>query len=192
MNGAKTRSGKVSIVGWMLALIVTAAIVAGSRLPMPNAEAVGAEIVLSWRYQETAAQECRPYTEEELAQLPVHMRGSGICERQRPSHRLLVELDGQVAVDRVIRAGGRSGDRPISVLERIPVDPGPHKISVTFFSAGSEGEGASADPGGADTDRSGPDPLAAGLDLVSGEIVLITLGETSGQFELRQRSAAGS
>jgi hypothetical protein len=70
---------------------------------------------------------------EELEKLPIHMRPQdGVAESTPVPYRLEVSIDGQVVRDERVYAAGLKGDRPMYVLYDTPLDPGQHKLNITF------------------------------------------------------------
>jgi len=87
---------------------------------------------LAWRARGETVRDCRRLTPEELAKLPVHMRQEQVCEGRVLPYRLRVELDSVRAVDRLIHGAGAREDRPLYVLQDLPVRPGVHRLAVSF------------------------------------------------------------
>lgn len=85
---------------------------------------------LAWRQSGGMLEQCRAPSEAENAAMPMHMRRAKVCERRYPDYRVLVRVDGDVALDRVVAAGGARKDRAPQLLYNVPVTPGRHAISV--------------------------------------------------------------
>ena len=102
-------------------------------------------------------------TEAELANLPLHMRRTEICDGELAPFRLVVELDGAAVVDRIVRPAGARADRPVYVLDELKVAPGPHRVAVVFS---VEGESETA-----------PLRVAASVDVGARDVVLVTRDE---------------
>jgi hypothetical protein len=92
----------------------------------------GSEFVISLKHPGLASENCRDLTEEELASKPVHMRKARICERTRPSVRLRVAIDGATALETSVAPSGIWKDGNSVSVERIPVEPGEHRVSVAI------------------------------------------------------------
>jgi coenzyme F420-reducing hydrogenase delta subunit len=92
----------------------------------------GSEFVISLKHPGLASENCRDLTEEELASKPVHMRKARICERTRPSVRLRVAIDGVTALETSVAPSGIWKDGNSVSVERIPVEPGEHRVSVAI------------------------------------------------------------
>jgi hypothetical protein len=156
-----------------LAVLVTTAIAALSRVPYEPAQPEAALIRLSWRAPSAFVEECRTLTPEELERLPVHMRRERVCEGRLLPYRLRVALDGRTVLDEVVRAAGAREDRPLYVFHELPVPAGEHRLHVTWEREESE----TADPAGG-TGGANPAPvrlaLEAHLRLAARDISLIT------------------
>lgn len=165
MKGAARAAGAA-----LVALLIVLGIAALSRVPYDADHAEDAIIRLSWRTRGEAVRECRTLSEEELANLPVHMQRTEVCEGRVLSRHLLVQVDGRPVVDDTVRAAGARGDRPLYVYYEIPVPAGVHVVHVRFV---PEATAASSSPG----DGSAPPAvldLEARLDLNAGDIALVT------------------
>ncbi len=92
----------------------------------------GSIVRLAWRARGETVRDCRRLTPAELAKLPVHMRQEQVCEGRVLPYRLRVELDRVRAVDRLIHGAGAREDRPLYVLQDLPVRPGVHRLAVLF------------------------------------------------------------
>jgi len=87
---------------------------------------------LAWRARGERVRTCRHRTPAELQNLPPHMRQEEVCEGRILPYRLVVELDRVPAVDEVIHGAGAREDRPLYVFRDLPVQPGAHRLAVTF------------------------------------------------------------
>lgn len=122
----------VSAIGWL------------ARAPYQPPGGDNAVLRLSWRLRGERNETCRPRTQEELDALPVHMRTPEICEGALVAYRLTVQLDEQaVDTSRVVPAGARA-DRPIYVFAEKRLEPGPHRVRITFAREDSVANGAAA------------------------------------------------
>jgi len=154
--------------GALLALVV---IVTHVNVSDP---AVGAILGVAVRTMAGTVQECRALSEEELAALPQHMRRKEVCETHAVPYRLEVRVNGEVRLDRVYRAAGFHGDRPITVDERIGVAAGAHDVAIRF--APADGAGAGELPVFTFEKR---------IDLAEGRIRIARLEGTTGGFEVQ-------
>jgi hypothetical protein len=89
---------------------------------------------LSWRMRGEVEEECRERSAEELEKLPVHMRTPRVCEREAVAYELNVSVDDREVLSRHLIAAGAKGDRPIYVLEEVPLEPGAHRVRVALRS----------------------------------------------------------
>jgi len=163
--------------GILLALGVTAAIVALSQVPYAAAPSRDGELRLAWRWRSRPVQRCRALTPDEVARLPVHMRHAQDCTRGLQPYRLRVHVDRAMVVDRAVVASGAEADRPLSVFTRVPLAPGRHEVHIAFAPAESlEARG---------------DTLAATLTLdttvvlAERRVVLVTVDEERAAFAVR-------
>ncbi|MEJ2204013.1 MAG: hypothetical protein P8170_07875, partial [Gemmatimonadota bacterium] len=118
----KTRRLATAILAGGLSVV---AISAASRLPVSFGGDHDALLRLSWRVDGISMEECRTLTEEELANLPTHMRNPKACIGRIAPYRLQVGIDGALVVSDTVYPAGARGDRPVFVLRDVPVDPGP-------------------------------------------------------------------
>lgn len=114
------------------------------------------------------------------------MRQEEVCEGRILPYRLVVELDGVAAVDEVIHGAGAREDRPLYVSRDLPVQPGPHRLAVTFArESHAVGDSAIA-TGGLRT------PAHLTLDttvaVASRRVVLVTYDEEREQLVVRDGS----
>jgi hypothetical protein len=151
MNGFTKR-----LAGAALALALTAAIVAASRVPYAASDADRAMIRLSWRTPGAQVEECRRVSEEELEALPVHMRREEVCERRALPYRLYVLVNGQTVYDEVVRPAGAREVRPLYVFREIPVAPGSYQVDVLWQPEGGAPAATAPDEPGALTRAEDP------------------------------------
>jgi hypothetical protein len=116
----------------VVAACATLAVGAGSRVPWTASPADRALLRLSWRAQSETTEECRPLTEEEMAELPVHMRAPQVCESRPVPYFLRVSIDGRPALDDTLHGAGAREDRPVYVYREIALRPGRHALHVEF------------------------------------------------------------
>jgi hypothetical protein len=144
-----SNKGPKLILAILVAVGATAALGALSRVPYQSDRSASAVLRLAWRARGVRVEECRQLTEEELANLPQHMRRSEVCEGRLLPYRLTVDVDGTTLVNTEIRPAGAREDRPLYVLQDLLLAPGPHDVSVVFFrerKVGSEAEASAATP----------------------------------------------
>jgi coenzyme F420-reducing hydrogenase delta subunit len=92
----------------------------------------GSEFVISLKHPGATSESCRDLTEEELAATPIHMRKARVCERLRSPVRLRVAIDGITALQTSVAPSGIWGDGNSVTVERIPVEPGDHLVSLAI------------------------------------------------------------
>jgi hypothetical protein len=126
---------RLAASGALLALIV---VVTHVNVSDP---ATGAILGVAVRTMAGTVEDCRTLSEDELAALPLHMRRKEVCETHAVPYRLQVSIDGEMRLDRVYKAAGFHGDRPITVDERIGVAAGAHDVSIRFAPARAEEDG---------------------------------------------------
>jgi len=105
----------------------------------------GSEFVVSLKHPGLASEHCRDLTQEELASIPVHMRKEHVCERKRPPVRLRVTIDGTTALEISVAPSGIWEDGNSVTVERIPVEPGEHRVSVAIGETADPNEWSFAD-----------------------------------------------
>ena len=144
-------SNKVSkfVLASLVAVGATAALGGLSRVPYQSDRSASAVLRLAWRTRGVRIEECRQLTEEELANLPQHMRRSEVCEGRLIPYRLSVDVDGITLLNTEIRPAGAREDRPLYVFQDLRLAPGPHDVSVVFVREGEidpETEAGAATP----------------------------------------------
>lgn len=122
-------------LAWITALAITVLVAGLTRVPVTTGNTDAAEVQLSWRLRGARVEECRTRTADELARLPVHMRQTEVCEPRLVPYVLTVEVDGQVAVRDTIEPAGARGDRPLSVMQSLDIQPGRRALRVSFAPA---------------------------------------------------------
>ena len=172
------RTGR-SPLGSAVAVALAAGLVLGtaalSRVGLSGGNPEEALLRLSWKMRGEVVQACRKPTPEELERLPVHMRNPDACEGGSSPYRLRVEVDGGGRADRVVQAPGIRQDRPIVVLEEIPVEAGRHRLRVVFEPTDSAAVTA-------------PSVLDRIVELAPREVLLVTRdAETGGLIPSRRQ-----
>jgi ferredoxin/coenzyme F420-reducing hydrogenase delta subunit len=92
----------------------------------------GSELVVTFKHPGQIGEDCRILTEEEKAALPVHMRKDKICDRRRADVRMRVAIDGTPVLEQAYAPKGIWGDGNSVAVERIPIAPGIHEVSVSI------------------------------------------------------------
>ena len=87
---------------------------------------------LSWRLTGQNIKICEDRTEDQLNNIPAHMRTQQICVQKPIDYQLLVSINGESKISEVIKAGGLHGDRPIYVNHDIKLPNGNHQVQIHF------------------------------------------------------------
>ena len=122
----------------VLAVVITAGLGLVRDLVYAAPRVADSELVVSFKHPGQVAENCRDFTPEELAKLPMHMRQGRVCDRARADVRLRVSVDGTRVVDATLPPKGIWGDGNSVAIERIPIELGEHAVRVEL--------GDSADP----------------------------------------------
>ena len=162
-------AGRFASGGLLLAMLV---VVTHVNVSDPTE---GAVLGIAVRTMAGTVQDCRTLSEEELAALPQHMRRSQVCETHAVPYRLEVYVDGEPRLDRIYRAAGIHGDRPLTVEERIGVAVGSRAVRIRFAPAESD-EGESAPP---------TYTMEQDVRFEEGRLRIATLEGVEGRFEVR-------
>lgn len=123
-------------LGLGVAALVTLGIGAASQAPWTATSRDEALLRLSWRAQSETREECRPLTEAEKAELPIHMQVPEVCESQAIPYLLRVSIDGSVLLADTVHGAGAREDRPVYVFREIGLEPGRHALAVEFVPIG--------------------------------------------------------
>jgi hypothetical protein len=123
------------IIGVIVAVAVTAGLVALSRAGYATGRGNEALLRLSWSGRPERIERCRRLTDEELAERPAHMRQRLECEGSSAHYLVRVRTDGRVASLDTVSGGGLRGDRPIHFLGEYEIQPGARVIGVEVVRA---------------------------------------------------------
>lgn len=161
------------LVSGLLTVVFAVVLAAFSQWPV-HEEPEGAVVRLSWRMEAVRVEECRTLTDEELADVPAHMRRAEECVGDFVDYELILAIDGQEALVDTVAPSGLRRDRPVYVLHDRPVEAGRHRVEVTF-SALVPADYESED---------GPTTLrwSGDMALEPGEVGLVTLGPSGRQL----------
>lgn len=191
-----------AVLGVLGAAAVLALVRLGSFIPYTAERDVGAIVRLAWRARGQHVRECRELSPQELERLPVHMREKEVCEGRLLPYRLVVAVDGAQLVDRLVHGAGAREDRPLYVYEDLVVQPGTHRVVISFTLAASSpahgeeedahqaeehGERREADTHGEPRQAATPPRLALDttLELGSRRVLLVTYNEEREQLVVR-------
>ena len=125
-----TRAMRLAMVAMSIDVIAIG--IAGlSQWPM-HESSVDSFVRLSWRTEPVRVEACRTLTEEELADVPAHMRRTEECSGDFADYELTLRVgEGEPWVDTISPAGLRH-DRPVYVLHDERVSAGTHRVRVSF------------------------------------------------------------
>lgn len=162
----------------VVAIGATAVLGALSQVPYQSDRGTGAIVRLAWRTRGVRVDECRKLTEEELAELPQHMRREEVCQGRLLPYRLTVALDDETVVDREVQPAGARRDRPLYVFQDLPVQPGRHHVSIVF-------QREESDAGENEADTPAVLTFDEEVDVADREISLITYDPDQRRLERR-------
>lgn len=103
-----------------------------SRAPMRVSSSDAGSIRVAWSGRPERVEHCVTRSDEELRDVPSHMRQRVACEGRSARYRMLVRRDGQVLADEVVTGAGARQDRPIYVLREFPTRPGAFRLEVSL------------------------------------------------------------
>lgn len=103
-----------------------------SRAPMRVSGSDAGLIRVAWSARPERVERCVTRTDEELREVPSHMRQRVVCEGRSARYRMLVRRDGEVLADEVVTGAGARHDRPIYVLREFPTRPGALRLEVSL------------------------------------------------------------
>ncbi len=125
-------------IGLVVAVAGAVAITQASVLPMKLNPSDAAILRLAWMARPERVEDCRTQTEEQMANLPAHMRQSVICDGTTAAYRLEVQYQHQVIAEQIVRGGGLRHDRPLYVSRAIELPAGDAVIAVKFVRIDSQ------------------------------------------------------
>lgn len=177
ITGARTSEGGRATLPRLAAVILVSALMTAAlgwlaRAPYRPPGGDMGLLRLSWRLRGERIETCRPRTPAELDALPVHMRTPEVCEGRLVAYLLVVRLDDAPPDTVRVLPGGARGDRPVFVLHELRLEPGPHRVRVSFEREEDTGLAEARSPLAIDTV----------LDVTPGAIELITLDAAARRF----------
>ena len=115
---------------WALFLVVIAAFAAGPAFsPVPEGHG---ELKISMAHLADRITPCRQLTEEERMALPPTRRVTEVCERGRVPTLVRVRLDGELIIDRRVKAAGWQEDGRAYLLEFQPLPAGHYELELAL------------------------------------------------------------
>lgn len=105
---------------------------AGSFVSVQAPEGAHAWVRLSWSARPERIERCRRRSDAELQALPEHMRLRLECTGTFARYLLQLTVDGRSVRRDTVRGGGFRHDRPMHVLEEVPVSSGSRHVIVTL------------------------------------------------------------
>jgi len=118
------------LAAWALFLVVIAAFAAGPAFsPVPEGHG---ELKISMAHLAERIEPCRQLTEEERQALPPTRRVTEVCERGRVPTLVRVRLDGELVIDRRVRAAGWQEDGRAYLLEFQPLPAGQYQLELSL------------------------------------------------------------
>ena len=168
-----------------ITLLLMAALVWSSTVPLTVARHGRSLVRLAWSARPERIEKCRPRTEAELAQLPQHMRQPLVCEGYTAEYDLRLRTNGRVVLERRVHGAGLRRDRRLYVLEEIEIEPGPSTVEVSFDRVGASD--STTPPTLQGSDNAPPHlTFAERFDIAAGEVVLITYSPAQGALIARR------
>jgi hypothetical protein len=98
--------------------------------PIPPGTAL---VQLSVQRSGARLQPCRKLTQAELARRAPNMRAAEECPRGRSPVRVVLEIDGRVAVDETAPPSGLAHDGVSNVYRRVTVAAGEHRLRLRMI-----------------------------------------------------------
>lgn len=175
VGGERSRATRWLAPG-LITLLMTLAVGWLARAPYQPPDAHNGMLRLSWRMRAPDTETCRIRTQAELDALPVHMRTPEVCESESAVWKLVVQVDSLAADTTRILQGGARHDRPLFVLRELPLEPGAHRVRISFTPEKRLSENGSA----------APLVFDSVLAIASGEVALVTLERERGTFIVRR------
>ncbi len=118
------------LAAWALFLVMIAAFAMGPAFsPVPEGSG---ELKISMAHLAERIEPCRPLTEEERAELPPTRRVTEVCERGRVPTLVRLRLDGELIIDRLVKAAGWQEDGRAYLLEFQPLPAGQYELELAL------------------------------------------------------------
>jgi hypothetical protein len=165
------------IAGVSLVAAAMLGLVWASNAPMTTHASADGILRLAWSAQPERIETCREASEEELANVPAHMRQPRVCEGTTATYRLEVRHNGDLIAEQVLRGGGLRRDRRLYVYRELPVPAGDADIAVRLDrieSPDSHAEGQAASSGAATATVPAQLSLTQRVRFAPRQVVLVT------------------
>jgi hypothetical protein len=118
------------LAAWILFLIVIAAFATGPAFsPVPDDHG---ELKISMAHLADRLEPCRPLSEEERMALPPTRRVTEVCERGRVPTLVRVRMDGELIIDRRVKAAGWQQDGRAYLLEFLALPAGQYQLELAL------------------------------------------------------------
>jgi hypothetical protein len=114
----------------LLGGLALAALVGLSRAPYRIADGTEALLRLSWSGRPERVERCRELTDQELANVPAHMRQRVQCEGHPARYVVRVTRNAKPLSIDTVTGGGLRGDRSIHMLREYRLPAGAHTLAV--------------------------------------------------------------
>ncbi len=173
------RWGRFALRG-VLTAVLLAMVAALGQIPWGEA---GEDAVLriALRTVHGKVEVCRQLSVEERSSLPVHMRGTEVCDSLPVNYRLRVALAGRELVDELVEPGGFRRDRPHNFDREFSVGPGAEALEVLFEpQLPSEASATEVQA----FDKVLAYQLRERVELRADRVTLVYLDDTSGRLEV--------
>lgn len=164
-HGGSLVSALTRVFGAAAVAAAAAATAAASHatLTVHRSDASMLRVALSARPERVES--CRTLSDEELAELPQHMRQRVVCDGVTARYDFQVLRDGALLARAEIRGGGLRHDRQLYVFRELPLPPGRALLEVRLTRVETDTpEPDDADHAGADEARAGRAGRAGGED----------------------------
>jgi hypothetical protein len=165
------------IAGVSLVAAAMLGLVWASNAPMTTHASADGILRLAWSAQPERIETCREASEEELANVPAHMRQPRVCEGTTATYRLEVRHNGDLIAEQVLRGGGLRRDRRLYVYRELPVPAGDADIAVRLDrieSPDSHAEGQASSSGAATATVPAQLSLTQRVRFAPRQVVLVT------------------
>ncbi len=137
----QARKTSTRLISLTAAIALALGLAAATRIPFGE-KAENGILRLSFRLSGQSVRTCRPRTEAELNQLPLHMRTPELCEQRMLSYRLRLFINEKLHLEQTVSPGGLHADRPIYFNRDLAFEPGDYRVHLEFSPADAENTSA--------------------------------------------------